>query len=114
PQMVSITDGIALPTLANDELFAYLCVHGASSAWFRLKWVADLAAFLGGRSPEEIARLHDRAQEYGAGRAAAQALLLVEQIFSIEIGSGLRQQIADDSMNCWLVAVASRQLTHPV
>jgi hypothetical protein len=36
-QAVSVASGITLPTLAKDELFAYLCVHGASSAWFRLK-----------------------------------------------------------------------------
>ena len=45
-QIVTVAKHIALPTLARDELFAYLTVHGASSAWFRLKWITDLAALL--------------------------------------------------------------------
>ena len=45
-QTVELLPAIALPTLRRDELFAYLCVHGASSAWFRLKWICDLAALI--------------------------------------------------------------------
>ena len=42
----TIASGIELPTLRTEELFAYLAVHGASSAWFRLKWITDVAALL--------------------------------------------------------------------
>ena len=34
-QLVAIGAHGALPTLTPDDLFAYLSVHGASSAWFR-------------------------------------------------------------------------------
>ncbi len=43
---IPIADGVSLPTLAADDLFLYLCVHGASHCWFRLKWVADIAALI--------------------------------------------------------------------
>jgi hypothetical protein len=43
---VPVGDGLSLPTLAPDALFAYLCVHGAWSAWYRLKWLADVAALV--------------------------------------------------------------------
>ena len=33
-------------TLGADDLFAYLCAHGAYHAWFRLKWLADIGALL--------------------------------------------------------------------
>ena len=59
-QEVEVAPGVVLPTLAPDELFAYLCVHGASSAWFRLKWVTDLAALLCDCTAAEIARLYER------------------------------------------------------
>jgi hypothetical protein len=36
-QKVEVVPGIVLPTLAADELFPYLCVHGALSAWFGVK-----------------------------------------------------------------------------
>ena len=70
-QAVELTQGRSLRTLARDELFAYLCVHGASSGWFRLKWIADLAAWLGGNSADENDRLYRSSQALGAGRAAA-------------------------------------------
>lgn len=80
-QTVDVGNGIRLPTLADDELFAYLAVHGSSSAWFRLKWIADFAALLAPLAPTEIDRRYDRALELGAGRAIAQALLLADALF---------------------------------
>jgi Uncharacterised nucleotidyltransferase len=110
-QSVAVAAGVALPTLATDELFAYLCVHGASSAWFRLKWIADFAGFLHGQSGEELDRLYRRSQELGAGRAAAQALLLAHALFqSLERNSPLRESLELDRANRWLCNSALRQL----
>ena len=36
-QGASFSDALRRHPKVFDELFAYLCVHGASSAWFRLK-----------------------------------------------------------------------------
>ena len=80
-QVVEVGGGIHLPTLADDELFAYLSVHGASSAWFRLKWVADLAGFISGKPNADIDRLYRRSQELAAGRAPGQALLVAHTLF---------------------------------
>lgn len=80
-RQVEIAPGIALSTLADEQLFAYLAVHGASSAWFRLKWIADFAGLLAARSGKEIEHLYRRSQELGSGRAAGQALLLADQLF---------------------------------
>lgn len=104
-QCVSIAPGIDLRTFADDELFAYLCVHGASSAWFRLKWITDLAAMLHGRRPEEIDSLYDRSQELGAGRAAAQALLLGAMLYDIPLSPALRVRL-DTRVNRWLARAA--------
>jgi hypothetical protein len=109
-QVVEVAPGILLPTLAKDELFAYLTVHGASSAWFRLKWITDLAALLHGESADEIERLYDGSQQFGAGRAAAQALLLAERIYAIGVGAGLRDRLRAEPVNRWLVSVAEEQL----
>ncbi len=109
-QIVSIAPGIELPTLATDELFAYLAVHGASSAWFRLKWITDFAALLHGQKAEEIRRLYDKSQRLGAGRAAAQALLLANRIYDTEIGQGLRQRLLADPANRWLTTTGEREL----
>lgn len=107
---VEIADGISLPTLAPDQLFAYLCVHGSSSLWFRLKWITDLAALLGGQTPEEIERLYQRSQQLGAGRAADQALLLADDLYGSLSGTGLAHRLEEDRISRWLAAAALKQL----
>lgn len=107
---VEVAKGRFLATLRTDELFAYLCVHGASSAWFRLKWIADVAALLGGCPPEEIERLYRRSQEMGAGRAAAQALLLSERVLATPVPPALSEELRSDRINRWLLAIALRKL----
>jgi hypothetical protein len=110
-QLVEIAPGIALPTLAKDELFAHLCVHGASSAWFRLKWICDFAALLQREGPAEVTRLYQRSQELGAGRAAAQALLLANSLFeTLRDNDELRRSLQADNRARWLHCQAMRQL----
>ena len=109
---VDIGDSIRLPTLADDELFAYLAVHGASSAWFRLKWISDFAALVQGRGAVEIEHLYRRSQELGAGRAAGQALLLADELFGVlEQSPALRGELARDRATQRLYRAALRLLT---
>jgi hypothetical protein len=96
-QMLSIAEGIELPTLADEELFAYLAVHGASSAWFRLKWISDFGGFLYGRSSEDLLHLYGRSQKLGAGRAAGQALLLAHELFgALQVSPALADELRRD------------------
>ena len=109
-RQVEVSRGKFLATLPADELFAYLCVHGASSAWFRLKWIADVGALLGACPPEEIERLYRRARELGAGRAPAQALLLCERLFATPLPPALGAELRSDRINRWLLAIGLRKL----
>jgi len=109
-RQVEIAAGIALPTLAPDELFAYLCVHGASSLWFRLKWISDLAGLIDGLSAAEIDQLYARSQELGAGRAAGQALLLADRLFDSLRHSRLRDRLMTDAAVRRLAEAAFRQV----
>ena len=106
-QMVGVAPGVELPTLADDELFAYLCVHGGWSGWFRLKWLADVAALLHGRGADAIEALYDRSQQLGAERSAAQGLLLVHRLFATPLPPSLANRLASP-VNRWLVRVALR------
>jgi hypothetical protein len=109
-RQVEVAKGRSLATLCTDELFAYLCVHGASSAWFRMKWIADLAALLGDCPPQEVERLYRRSQTLGAGRAAAQGLLLCERLFGTNLPAALGRELRSDRTNRWLVSIALRKL----
>lgn len=96
--------------MASDELFAYLCVHGALSGWNRLKWLADCAALLDGMDTDEIGRLYAASQVLGAGRAAGQSLLLARELFEIDIGTDLERRLTSDFVVRWLVRIALHQM----
>ena len=109
-QAVAPGGAAALPTLATAPLFAYLAVHGASSAWFRLKWIADVGALLAPLAPEEIEGLYREAQRLGAGRPAALALLLCRRLFATPIPETLLAELRRDRVARLLLALSLRKL----
>jgi hypothetical protein len=72
-----------IATLADAELFAYLCVHGATHGWFRLKWLADVAAWLAGKTPGEVLALYASAERLGVDLCAAQTLRLCRDLLAL-------------------------------
>lgn len=112
-QLVDVAPAISLPTLAPDPLFAYLTVHGASSAWFRLKWISDFAALLQGRDATEMRRLYFQSQKLGAGRATGQAMLLADTLFGIMRSvPDLREQLNSDRATRLLCRAAMQILAN--
>jgi hypothetical protein len=109
-QSVEVAPGLVLPTLAKEELFAYLCVHGATHAWSRLKWIADVAALLSGEPPAEIERLYGRARALGGGRSAAQALLLGARLFDLPLPGPLERSLRARRVHRWLERVALKAM----
>jgi hypothetical protein len=91
-QSVAVPGG-ALRTLANEPLFAHLCLHGTVHGWSRLKWLADLGAFIGGRSAGEVEHLYDAARRYGVGRSASLAISLSERLFGFRPSPSLRRSL---------------------
>lgn len=85
-QQVTIAPGEQVSTLAGDALIAYLCVHGASHGWGRLKWLADVFALLPQDDPEAVEALFRRTLSLDAGRAVAQAMLLCRDLLGLSIG----------------------------
>jgi len=108
PLLVEVAPGISLPTLPRDELFAYMCVHGAAHGWSRLKWLADVAALIGRDSAQEIERLYCRALALGAGRAPAQALLLCAELLGTRLPAPLASELSRDAQVRRLVRIARR------
>ncbi|HEX8444161.1 MAG TPA: nucleotidyltransferase family protein [Allosphingosinicella sp.] len=105
-QQVEVAPGLALPTLRTEELFAYLCVHGATHAWARLKWIADLGALLSRHAPDAIEHLYRASLPLNAGRPAAQALLLCHQLFATPLPELLLAELRSNPVNRRLVSVA--------
>ena len=110
-RLVDVGNGIQLPTLESTETFAYLAVHGASSAWFRLKWICDFAALLADKSPSELDALYRKSLRLAAGRAPAQALLLADRLFgTLRDNAALKAELLADPANRLLYRAALTQL----
>jgi len=109
-QDVTLPGGDRLRTLATEELFAYLAVHGASHSWFRLKWLADLNALLSQSSEADIAHLYRLAAKRGAALCAGQALLLRELLFGAPLPSGIAAELEGSRRLATLVAMALEAL----
>lgn len=109
PRMVEVPGGIALPTLPDRLLLPYLAVHGASSAWFRVKWLADFAALVARTPPETVATIADQAPRLGAGRTYAAALILANRL----LGTRLPDNLEGDRATLRLVALATAMIGNP-
>jgi hypothetical protein len=111
-QSVQIAAGITLDTLAQEELFAYLCVHGATHAWSRIKWLADLNALLKDADAAEIERLYRRSLELGAGRATAQGLLLCADLLGLALPAALERELRRDRWTRYMCRVAMQAMLY--
>jgi Uncharacterised nucleotidyltransferase len=110
-RLVDVGNGIELPALESTETFAYLAVHGASSAWFRLKWICDFAALLADKSPSELDALYRKSLRLAAGRAPAQALLLADRLFgTLTDNAALKAELLQDRASRLLYRAALTQL----
>lgn len=108
-ERVNLNGKNAVTTLRRDAHFAYLCVHGARHGWGRLKWLVDIAACADAAGG--MAGLLASAQEFGAGRCPAQALLACEALWPTALPPALAAELRRDRRARWLVAVALRTLT---
>jgi hypothetical protein len=109
-QDVELADGLVVRTLAADDLFAYLCVHGAYHHWWRLKWLADLNATLHTTGAEATAR-YRHAQKIGAGLCAGQALLLCRRLFDLPLPAALARELETNARTAKLEQIALRAMT---
>jgi hypothetical protein len=105
-RLVPLAGGAArLRTLGEEDLFAYLCMHGAIHWWHRLKWLADINALLASASENGVERLIRAADTRGAGRAAAQALLLCRRVLQTPLPDSLTSRM-DSATVRWLETTA--------
>jgi len=104
---VELAPGLSVPTLSDDLLFPYLAAHGARDAWFRLKWLADVAALLSGCDAEAQYR---NAQRLGVGRCAAQALLLANRLLGLPLDPAFERELRASPVHRLMLRVALRSV----
>jgi len=102
--------GASFRTLADEELFLYLCVHGSVHIWFRLKWLADIAALLQRLRPEIIERIARRAQSLGLNRPFHAALILAHGLMAAPVPSDVLAKTCGDQATRKLVVAGCKAL----
>jgi hypothetical protein len=110
-RVVPLTATRGLRTLGEEDLFAYLCLHGALHWWNQLKWLADINALLAAAPDGGVERLIRAAEARGAGRAAAQAMLLCRRLLGTPLPARLMATLANGATVRWLEATALNAMT---
>jgi hypothetical protein len=108
---VVLSKQVVLRTLEEDDLFAYLCAHGAVHCWFRLKWLADIGALLSRQSDGGVERLYQAAAARDVGRPAAQAILLCRRLLGTTLPDRLITALRKETSVQWLEAMAMQAVT---
>ncbi|HXQ52402.1 MAG TPA: nucleotidyltransferase family protein [Stellaceae bacterium] len=107
---VPIGDAATLPTLEDGDLFAYLCLHGASHAWFRLKWLADIGALLHAEKRSD-GSMRFLSPARGFERPVVQALLLSRRLLGTTLPERLASEAQSGMVPRLLVAAALFAMT---
>lgn len=107
-QEVAVGSGLTIPTLARDDLYAYLVLHGAVDGWSRMKWLADVHALIAPYDAATLRALHAAASARGAERASAQALLMMRDLFALPLPADFAATLATTRHVPRLVAGAYR------
>lgn len=110
-RIVPITGTSGLPTLGDDDLFAYLCAHGAQHWWYQLKWLADVGALLAAAPDDGVEQLYRAAEARGVGKAAAQATLLCQRLLRTRVPNELVTTLRKQASVRWLETTALRAMT---
>jgi hypothetical protein len=110
-RVVPLAGAAGLRTLGEEDLFAYLCMHGALHWWNRLKWLADINALLASTPESGVEHFVRAAEARGAKRAAAQALLLCRRLLGTALPDRLMATLAKGAIMRWLEATALNAMT---
>lgn len=75
-----VMQGLTMQVLPPELLLPYLCVHGSKHAWFRMKWLLDVAWILQ-TQPSAAEALMATAQAWNSTVPAVQSLQLSHRLF---------------------------------
>jgi len=111
PKMVDV-GGQELPSMPEVDHFVYLCTHGTRHSWFRLKWVADIAAILRTKSLD-LTAVSTRASDMGLERCLYVGLLLARKLLQAPMSEALSTRALSDAVARRLERAAHESLSKP-
>jgi hypothetical protein len=109
-RIIPLSGNIGLRTLSEENLFTYLCAHGALHWWYQLKWLADIGALLAS-NPMCVEQHYRGAEARGLSRPAAQAILLCHTLLGTAVPDGLLATFRASRTLRWLESTALNAIT---
>lgn len=76
--------GLPVQTLASEERFLFLCLHGSLHFWGKLNWICDLVWECAMAEPD-MATLSRRASQLGLSRALKLAVALAHELLGMPV-----------------------------
>lgn len=102
--------GSSVKTLAPEDMFLALSIHGAKHLWIRLDWVVDIASLLSSGTVDAN-RVAELARRHHLVRIVAVAVLLAANVSGMPISAPFSALIAEDSA---APMIASKLLDHAI
>ena len=96
--------GRPIRTLSPEDLFLYLCMHGAKHAWERLEWICCISEFINRASNLDWDQVAARSKRLGGRRIVAMSLLLAARLFHNQRAAAMLERIPADKVAMVLLA----------
>lgn len=109
-QAITCIDGRHVATLSPEDTLLVACLHGAKEKWWRLLWVADLAALVHRHASLDWAAIERRAAGAGLGRVLRMGMALTQALFGTQLPPHLAASIRRDPACLRLLARSVRRL----
>lgn len=100
--------GRSVPSLSLEDTLIAACLHGSKEKWWRLLWVADVAALIKRQPDLDWSALCRRADEAGVHRMLLLGLALARDLFASDLPPKTRDAIEHDAQ-CLTLVQESRQ-----
>ena len=105
--------GRVVRSLSPEDALLTACLHGSKEKWWRLLWVADIAALIHRHPALDWTTLMERARTSGARRMLLPGLALAQDLFSSLLPLAVSSAIEQDPACLWLVRRSKRHLFGP-
>ena len=84
-----------VPTVENEKLIVYLCIHGYKHMWERIEWLSDIL-YLNDNNTVDWKEVLKLAYSIDADRVVLSSLYLCEQMLNMELSNEISQAIKKD------------------
>jgi len=102
-----------MPILPPASQFLYLACHGAGHAWFRLKWLLDIAAMLNRMSAADLAAIWADSKRQRLDAVVGSATVLAAALLGARIEPALLEEMAANPRARRLVDLSEKALKRP-